>query len=41
VPASSLMNQTARQLQQFAIYQSSIQITMPTYGSGLFVNMLF
>jgi flagellar hook-associated protein 2 len=41
VPASSLLNQKARQAQQFAIYQSSMQIAMSTHASGWFVNMLY
>lgn len=41
VPASSLLNSKARQVQQFAMYQSSMQIAMPTQASGWVVNSLY
>ncbi|MBJ6361501.1 flagellar filament capping protein FliD [Paenibacillus sp. GCM10012307] len=41
VPASSLLNSKARQVQQFAMYQSSMQIAMPTQASGWVVNLLY
>ncbi|WEK53574.1 MAG: flagellar filament capping protein FliD [Candidatus Cohnella colombiensis] len=41
VPASSLLNSKARQLQQFAMYQSSMQIATPTQARGWIVNSLY
>jgi flagellar hook-associated protein 2 len=41
VPASSLLNSKARQVQQFAMYQSSMQMAMPTQASGWVVNLLY
>lgn len=41
VPASSLLNLKARQLQQFAMYQSSMQMAMPAQASGWVVNSLY
>lgn len=41
VPASSLLNSKARQVQQFAMYQSSMQMTMLTQASGWVVNSLY
>lgn len=41
VPASSLLNSKARQVQQFAMYQSSMQMAMPTQASGWVVNSLY
>jgi flagellar hook-associated protein 2 len=41
VPASSLLSHKARQAQQFAIYQSSMQMAMSTHASGWFLNMLY
>ncbi|BBI33325.1 flagellar filament capping protein FliD [Cohnella abietis] len=39
--ASSLLNSKARQVQQFAMYQSSMQMAMPTQASGWVVNSLY
>lgn len=41
VSASSLLNAKARQVQQFALYQSSMQMAMPTLAGGWIVNSLF
>ncbi|MFC3772905.1 flagellar filament capping protein FliD [Paenibacillus sp. GCM10012303] len=41
VPASSLLNSKARQVQQFAMYQSSMQMAMLTQASGWVVNLLY
>jgi flagellar hook-associated protein 2 len=41
VPASSLLNSKARQVQQFAMYQSSMQMAMPTQASGWIVNSFY
>ncbi|WP_337102004.1 flagellar filament capping protein FliD [Paenibacillus sp. YIM B09110] len=41
VKASSLLNAKARQVQQFAMYQSSMQMAMPTLASGWIVNSLY
>lgn len=41
VPASNLLNSKARQMQQFAMYQSSMQMAMPTQENGWFVNTLY
>jgi flagellar hook-associated protein 2 len=41
LPASSLLNSKARQMQQFAMYQSLMQIAMPTQTNGWVVNFLF
>lgn len=41
VPASSMLNAKTRQLQQFAMYQSSMQMVMPMQASGWVVNMLY
>lgn len=38
VPASSLLNAKARQVQQFAMYQSTMLLAMPTQASGWLVN---
>ncbi|WP_027088004.1 flagellar filament capping protein FliD [Cohnella panacarvi] len=38
VPASSLLNSKARQVQQFAMYQSSMLMAMPTQANGWIVN---
>ncbi|TVX95078.1 flagellar filament capping protein FliD [Cohnella terricola] len=40
-PASSLLNSKARQVQQFAMYQLSMQMAMPTQVSGWVVNSLY
>ena len=40
-PTSSLLNQKARQTQQSAFYQSSMQMAMNSHVSGLLVNMLY
>ncbi|GFN30129.1 flagellar filament capping protein FliD [Paenibacillus xylaniclasticus] len=41
VSASSLLNSKARQVQQYAMYQSTMQWTMPTQTSGWIVNSLY
>lgn len=41
VSASSLLNAKARQVQQFAMYQSSMQMAMPTLAGGWILNSLF
>ncbi|WP_239619327.1 flagellar filament capping protein FliD [Cohnella mopanensis] len=41
VPASSLLNSKARQVQQFAMYQSLMQTVMPTQANGWVVNSLY
>lgn len=41
VPASSLLNQKARQVQQFALYQASLQLVMPPQTSGWMFNLLY
>ncbi|SFM41062.1 Flagellar hook-associated protein 2 C-terminus, partial [Paenibacillus sp. 1_12] len=41
VQASSLLNSKARQVQQFAMYQSSMQMAMPIQASGWVVNRLY
>ncbi len=41
VPASNLLNSKARQMQQFAMYQSSMQMAMPSQASGWIVNLLY
>jgi len=38
IPASSLMNAKARQVQQYAMYQSTMFMAMPTQASGWLVN---
>jgi flagellar hook-associated protein 2 len=40
-PASSLLNSKSRQVQQFAIYESSMQIAMPMQASGWVLNLLY
>lgn len=41
VPAISLLNQQARQVQQLAIYQQSMQLALATPATGWFLNMLY
>ncbi|MBO9599222.1 MAG: flagellar filament capping protein FliD [Cohnella sp.] len=41
VPASSLLNAKARQVQQFAMYQSTMLMAMPTQANGWIMNALY
>lgn len=41
IPASSLLNSKARQVQQFAMYQSSMQMAMPIQVNGWVLNSLY
>ncbi len=41
IPASSLMNAKARQVQQYAMYQSTMFMAMPTQSSGWIFNTLY
>lgn len=41
VPASSLLNSKARQVQQYAMYQSSMFMAMPMQASGWILNSLY